>query len=69
MRVDGRVFTCCGSIEQMGDLATDDLASIWNGPAYRALRRALAAGSCPDCCRLCVAENRANHFNEDLIGG
>ena len=69
VRVDGRVFTCCGAIEPMGDLAADDLASIWNGPAYRALRRSLAAGAFPDFCRLCVAENRANHFNEDLIGG
>lgn len=68
VRVDGRVFTCCGTMENMGDLAVDDIAAIWNGPAYNRLRRAIADGSFPDCCRLCVAENRANHFNEDLIG-
>jgi len=69
VRVDGRVFTCCGNMAMMGDLAVDDLAAIWNGPAYRELRHAIAAGSFPDCCALCVAENRANHFNEDLISG
>jgi len=69
VRVDGRVFTCCGMIEPMGDLAVSEFDAIWNGPAYRALRRALAAGTFPDCCALCVSENRANHFNEDLLGG
>jgi len=68
VRVDGRVFTCCGMLESMGDLAEQTFDEIWNGPAYLELRRELAAGRFPDCCKLCVAENRANHFNEDLLG-
>jgi MoaA/NifB/PqqE/SkfB family radical SAM enzyme len=69
VRVDGRVFTCCGAIEVMGDLATQSFEEIWNGPAYRSLRRALARGEFPDFCSLCIRENRANHFNEDLAAG
>lgn len=65
-RVDGRAFTCCGMIEPMGDLAEQSFAEIWNGPAYQGLRRALARGTFPEICSLCIAENRANHFNEDL---
>jgi MoaA/NifB/PqqE/SkfB family radical SAM enzyme len=67
VRVDGRVFTCCGMIEPMGDLASQTFAEIWNGPSYLLLRRALALGAFPEFCSLCIQENRANHFNEDLI--
>jgi MoaA/NifB/PqqE/SkfB family radical SAM enzyme len=67
VRVDGRVFTCCGMIEPMGDLAMQPFEEIWNGPSYRMLRRALAIGAFPEFCSLCVHENRANHFNEDLL--
>lgn len=67
VRVDGRVFTCCGMIEPMGDLAAQSFEEIWNGPEYRRLRRELARGKFPDSCRLCIDENRANHFNEELF--
>lgn len=67
VRVDGRVFTCCGMIEPMGDLGRESFADIWNGPKYRELRRQLACGEMPAVCGWCMAENRANHFNEDLL--
>ena len=67
VRVDGRVFTCCGMLDSMGDLAAQTFEEIWNGERYRALRRKLAAGQFPECCRFCIAENRASHFNEDLL--
>ncbi len=67
VRVDGRVFTCCGTLEPMGDLAKQGLREIWNGESYRSLRRALAGGVFPRFCGLCASENRANHFNEDLV--
>jgi len=67
VRVDGRVFTCCGMIEAMGDLAGESFDEIWNGPSYQMLRRALARRAFPEFCSLCIAENRANHFNEDLL--
>lgn len=67
VRVDGRVFSCCGTIEPMGDLATQSFEEIWNGPKYKGLRRELASEKFPDYCSLCIAENRANHFNEELL--
>lgn len=69
VRVDGRVFTCCGTMEQMGDLSVEDWHRIWNGEKYRSLRRAVAGGAFPEFCSLCIKENRANHFNEELLGG
>jgi len=67
VRVDGRVFTCCGTLEPMGDLAEDSFDEIWNGPAYRELRRTIASGRFPEFCSHCIAENRANHFSRDLV--
>lgn len=67
VRVDGEVFACCGAPLKMGSLADQDWPEIWNGEVYRGLRRELAAGKTPDSCRLCLAEARCNHFNEDLV--
>ena len=67
VRVDGRVFTCCGTMEQMGDLSKEDWDKIWNGEKYRLLRKKIAKGEFPDFCSLCLGENRANHFNEELV--
>ncbi len=67
VRVDGRAFTCCGAIQPMGDLAEQSFDDIWNGPRYRSLRRALAKGEFPQFCTHCIRENRASHFNEDLV--
>jgi MoaA/NifB/PqqE/SkfB family radical SAM enzyme len=66
-RVDGRVFTCCGTIEPMGDLAEQSFDEIWNGPKYIELRKNIGGGNFPDYCSLCITENRANHFNEDIL--
>ncbi len=67
VRVDGRVFTCCGTMEEMGDLSQEKWEKIWNGDKYRRLRKAVAKGAFPDFCSLCIGENRANHFNEELL--
>jgi MoaA/NifB/PqqE/SkfB family radical SAM enzyme len=67
VRVDGRVFTCCGTPERMGHLAESEFHDIWNGEAYRRLRKALARGEFPEFCDLCIEENRSSHFNEDIL--
>lgn len=67
VRVDGRVFTCCGTPEKMGNLYESGLNEIWNGEAYRGLRRELSSARFPGFCSLCIEENRASHFNEDLL--
>ena len=59
----GKVFPCCmllsnSAVEPLGDLKTQSLAQIWNGPAYRKLRREvrhsmLLGGPVPMAHRLC----------------
>ncbi len=54
---DGRVFACSHplSYEKMlvGDLSRQSFDEIWNGEAYRALRRGLAHADAPLICRTC----------------
>ena len=63
---DGRVFSCCYAATQrlavMGDMRETDLATIWNGPAYREFRQALVDGrALPDICRSCSAVPWGEH--------
>ena len=67
VRVNGEVFACCGTPLSMGSLARQTWREIWNGEIYRRLRGRLARGEVPESCRLCLAEARCNHFNEDLV--
>ncbi len=53
---DGRVSLCCADFdghEILGDLRTHTLAAIWNGPAFRAARRAHLEHGGPDICQAC----------------
>lgn len=57
---DGRVPACCadfGEDQIMGDVNTESLLDIWNGEAYRAIRRAHVAGdlNAYKLCRGCDA--------------
>jgi MoaA/NifB/PqqE/SkfB family radical SAM enzyme len=67
IRADGDVFTCCGAPVTFGNIAQNSLEEIWNGEEYRKLREAFSKGIPPDFCRLCLEENRANHYNSDLL--
>lgn len=52
IQTDGKVRTCCYSREVMGDLNTQSLPEIWNGPAYRDFRRRIVLRDytyCRDC--------------------
>lgn len=50
---DGRVRQCCSTwtVGDRGNLHSDTLAAVWNGPGYRAARRAMAARSLSDLCQ------------------
>ncbi len=53
---DGRVSLCCADFdgrEILGDLRTHTIAAIWNGPAFRAARRAHLEHGGPDICQAC----------------
>lgn len=53
---DGRVTVCCvdhDGVLSVGDVRTQSLRSIWNGPAMRAFRKAHATGDLPPLCASC----------------
>jgi MoaA/NifB/PqqE/SkfB family radical SAM enzyme len=53
---DGRVSLCCADFdgrEVLGDLRTSTIKDIWNGPAYRKVRRAHLDHGGPSICQSC----------------
>jgi radical SAM protein with 4Fe4S-binding SPASM domain len=72
---DGRVVPCCRDINGdmiLGDLNRQSLSEIWNGPAIRSLRRALAAGDrgnplCRACCEASLEIGIPNDFDRDPL--
>jgi len=53
---DGRVSLCCADFDGrhiLGDLRTSTIAEIWNGPAYRDVRRQHLESGGPEICRSC----------------
>ena len=57
VRWNGQVHPCCyaPSSVVMGSLAGRSFWEIWNGPAYRDLRRRVNTANPPDYCRSCTA--------------
>jgi radical SAM family protein/iron-sulfur cluster protein len=53
---DGRVSLCCADFDGrhiLGDLRTGTIASVWNSPAYRAVRSQHLESGGPEICRSC----------------
>jgi radical SAM protein with 4Fe4S-binding SPASM domain len=53
---DGRVSLCCADLDGhvvLGDLNTQSIADIWNGDAYRKVRREQLESGGPSICRQC----------------
>jgi MoaA/NifB/PqqE/SkfB family radical SAM enzyme len=53
---DGRVSLCCADFDGktvLGDLNAQTIADVWNGDAYRAVRRQHLESGGPDVCRAC----------------
>jgi MoaA/NifB/PqqE/SkfB family radical SAM enzyme len=56
VRWNGEVRPCCyGPNAVMGHLAESSFWAIWNGPAYRDLRRRVNSQDAPDYCLICTA--------------
>jgi hypothetical protein len=59
VRHDGLVQPCCMLMGEdrgiVGDLAVDDVAAVWHGDPYRALRAGLLTDEPPPTCRGCSA--------------
>jgi radical SAM superfamily enzyme YgiQ (UPF0313 family)/MoaA/NifB/PqqE/SkfB family radical SAM enzyme len=65
VEAQGTVLPCCYWGSHAGDIRKTGIEEIWNGPVYRALRRAMAAGTpLPDCAH-CV--RRAGFAVDDLL--
>lgn len=53
---EGKLNPCCALPYReaaLGDLRQEEFRSIWNGPAYREMRRGLTGGQAPPACRGC----------------
>ncbi len=53
---DGRVSLCCADFDGrhiLGDLRTQTIADVWNGPAYLEVRRQHLESGGPEICRSC----------------
>ncbi|MBN1457959.1 MAG: SPASM domain-containing protein [Armatimonadetes bacterium] len=55
VRWDGEVRPCCYANAFMGNLREQSFWEIWNGPAYRELRRTVNSSDPPDYCLVCTA--------------
>lgn len=53
VKADGAVYPCCIHPRKMGDLNTQSVAEVWNGPEYREMRRQHASGEVDEMCRRC----------------
>lgn len=50
---DGKVYPCCSSRMEMGDLNRQSMEEIWNGRVYRRLRKGMLTMKLPRACRDC----------------
>jgi MoaA/NifB/PqqE/SkfB family radical SAM enzyme len=53
IKADGSVYPCCIHPSKMGDLNRNTVEEIWNGEAYRDLRRQHATGEVDEMCLRC----------------
>ncbi|MBS1189739.1 MAG: radical protein [Rhodocyclaceae bacterium] len=57
----GEAMPCCMVSTpdrlNLGDMAKESVVKVWNGPAYREFRTALASGEPPEICRGCGIYN------------
>lgn len=73
---DGLVSKCCADIyfeDVMGDLSTQSIMDVWNGEAYRKVRKSLLAGErrgllcCKECDYFGVANSDMSNFFLKMI--
>jgi len=55
MAWNGDIRTCCFNEYALGNITGNSIEKIWNGPKYRSMRKAVAAGKVMDVCRDCLS--------------
>jgi MoaA/NifB/PqqE/SkfB family radical SAM enzyme len=66
IRWNGEVRPCCyGPSAVMGHLAENSFWAIWNGPAYRELRRRVNSEQPPKYCLICTAGRKQTVDDEE----
>jgi radical SAM protein with 4Fe4S-binding SPASM domain len=72
VRWNGDVVPCCYDLTSrmvMGNLVTQSLEEIWNGPRYLAMRKTIAEGHPPALCRGCnVLYPKTYMYAKDIVG-
>lgn len=61
---DGTVFPCCIMGEKLGDMRAQPWPEIWNGQAYRSLRRTIHSWNPSSVCRKCALPTGINGGDE-----
>src|SRR5690606_16298617 len=61
---DGTVYPCCIMGEKLGDMKTQDWKDIWNGQAYKNLRRTVHSWNPTSVCRRCALPTGINGGDE-----
>ncbi len=54
VEANGTVYVCCHSHVALGSLVTDDIQTIWNAPAARAVAHDVQSGRCASCPQDCI---------------
>jgi hypothetical protein len=63
---EGNIFPDCFCIEPIGNIYTDNLVNVWNGPLMRKYRSRILSSSVSGwCCELCVKGNVKQSENYD----
>ncbi len=67
----GRVYPCCfpDRVPSLGNAADSGFAAVWNGPGYRAWRRAMLGTDEPEPCRRCHLARPATSARYEVLRG
>jgi MoaA/NifB/PqqE/SkfB family radical SAM enzyme len=60
----GHVRTCCSGQAPLGNLNSQSITDILNGPALQQIRQSLKNGIVPDYCKLCADKEKINNASE-----
>ena len=63
---NGEVRTCCGSHFVFGNLRTQPIEEIWNGPKFQSYRKQFINGEIPPSCENCLRNGRQENILQGI---